>query len=80
MKGKNKLFVIGIDGATFDDMRPLLKNGKMPVIKGLMDEGVYGELDSVTNMISPSAWTSFMTGKNPGKHGIYEFFEREKNN
>ena len=80
MKGKNKLFVIGIDGATFDVMRPLLKNGKMPVIKGLMDEGVYGELDSVTNMISPSAWTSFMTGKNPGKHGIYEFFEREKNN
>lgn len=74
---KAKVFVIGIDGATFDVIDPMLKKGELPTIKQLMDDGVYGELESVPNMISPSAWTSFMTGKNPGRHGIYEFYEKK---
>jgi predicted AlkP superfamily phosphohydrolase/phosphomutase len=80
MKDTTKLFVIGIDGATFDVMRPMLEMGELPTIKRLMDEGAYGDLESVPNMISPSAWTSFMTGKNPGKHGIYEFYEINREN
>jgi predicted AlkP superfamily phosphohydrolase/phosphomutase len=49
--------------------------GHLPAFARLMEEGVFGPLASVPNMRSAAAWTSFMTGRNPGKHGIYEFYE-----
>src|SRR3989304_3642143 len=42
----------------------------------LMQSGASGRLHSVPNMVTPAAWTSFSTGCNPGKHGIYYFTER----
>jgi predicted AlkP superfamily phosphohydrolase/phosphomutase len=45
----------------------------MPTIRRLIDEGASGPLYSTIPPISPTAWTSFMTGKNPGQHGIYGF-------
>jgi len=71
-----KTLIIGLDGATFDLIFPWVEQGKLPNLSKLMKEGAYGELKSVPNMISPAAWSSFMTGKNPGKHGIYFFLER----
>src|SRR5437899_5922760 len=47
----------------------------MPNLAKLMDAGVSGKLESVLPPITPPAWTSFMTGKNPGKHGIFHFVE-----
>src|SRR5437899_10426960 len=47
----------------------------MPNLSKLMDAGVSGKLESVLPPITPPAWTSFMTGKNPGKHGIFHFVE-----
>lgn len=72
---KKKVIVIGLDGATFDLIGPWASEGKLPAFSQLMSEGVSGELESVPNQRSAAAWTSFMTGKNPGKHGIYEFYE-----
>jgi predicted AlkP superfamily phosphohydrolase/phosphomutase len=74
-----KTLIIGLDGATFDLIFPWIEQGKLPHLSKLMKNGVYGELESVPNMISPAAWSSFMTGKNPGKHGIYFFLERVPN-
>jgi predicted AlkP superfamily phosphohydrolase/phosphomutase len=68
-----KLFVIGLDAATLDVMNPLMKEGLLPTFRKLCKEGVYGELASTLHPLSPPAWTSFITGKNPGKHGIYDF-------
>lgn len=68
-----RVFVIGLDGATFDLIRPWLDNGDLPTLKGLMDGGVSGELRSVYPILSPVAWTCAFTGVNPGKHGIYDF-------
>jgi len=77
--GKNfnrKIVVIGLDGATFDIFTPLLKEGKLPNLEGLIKKGVSGELESTIPPVTGPAWTSFITGKNPGKHGIYSFHKK----
>lgn len=73
---KRKVMVIGLDGATFDLILPWMKEGVLPNIAGFLDGGSYGELESVIPPLTTPAWTSFMTGKNPGKHGIFDFAER----
>ena len=70
-----KVFVLGLDGATFDLILPWVDEGRLPNMARLMRNGTWGRLDSVPNMRSAAAWTSFMTGTNPGKHGIFEFYE-----
>ncbi|RMF84219.1 MAG: hypothetical protein D6736_19735 [Nitrospinota bacterium] len=70
-----KVFVFGLDGATFDLILPWVAEGKLPHFARLLAEGSWSPLESVPNMRSPAAWTSFMTGQNPGKHGIFEFYE-----
>jgi len=69
----NKLLVIGLDGGTFDLLLPWMKEGILPNLKKIAKEGVSGRLKSVLPPITASAWTSFYTGKNPGKHGVFEF-------
>ncbi len=68
--------VVGLDGATFDLIEPWVKEGKLPTFQRLMAEGCWGKLESVPNQRSAAAWTSLATGTNPGKHGIYEFYEQ----
>ena len=78
MKDDNnsKVAVIGLDGASVDLIEKWVKKGKLPNLAKLMNKGVYGRLETVPNMNSAPAWTSMMTGKNPGKHGIYYFYEK----
>jgi len=68
-----RVFVLGLDGATFDLILPWVEEGKLPNLAALMQEGAYGTLASTVPPISAPAWASFMTGVNPGKHGIYHF-------
>ena len=65
-----RVLVIGLDGATFDILRPLAEEGWLPNIGRLMREGVCGELTSTIPPITAAAWTSFATGKNARKHGL----------
>jgi predicted AlkP superfamily phosphohydrolase/phosphomutase len=78
MKKVPKAVVIGLDAATWTVIRPLVAEGKMPNLAKLMKAGVSGPLQSIMPPITPPAWTSFMTGKNPGKHGIYNFIKNEQ--
>jgi predicted AlkP superfamily phosphohydrolase/phosphomutase len=71
--GKNRVIVIGVDGATFKIIRPLIKDGRLPNLSRLMAEGVHGELLSSVPTVSPVAWTSLMTGVRPDRHGIFDF-------
>lgn len=64
---------MGIDGATFDIILPGINNGYLPNFDKLVNGGVWGNLNSTIPPISAPAWSSFMTGKNPGKHGIYSW-------
>src|SRR5439155_13924906 len=70
-----KVLIVGLDSATFDLARPWIAEGKLPSLTALMQNGAWGRLASVVPPITPPAWTSFMTGKNPGKHGIFHFLE-----
>lgn len=70
-----RVMVIGIDGGTFRLIDPLLQDGQLPTFARLIQEGVRSTLRSTIRPLSPPAWSSFMTGKNPGKHGVYGFFE-----
>lgn len=54
-------------------MRPLLAQGKLPVLRSLMERGTYGTLSSMSPTFSPVIWSSIATGKVPAKHGIENF-------
>jgi predicted AlkP superfamily phosphohydrolase/phosphomutase len=75
---KAKVIVIGMDGATFDIIKPLVKSGKLPNLARIMRNGVYGNLISTIHPVTPQAWSSFLTGKNAGKHSIFDFTSRKK--
>ena len=68
-----RVLLIGLDGATFDVLDPLMDRGLMPNLEALIDGGVSAVLESTKPPITPAAWTTFMTGKGPGKHGIIDF-------
>lgn len=70
---EKKVIVIGIDGATFDIIYPLLQECKLPNIGKILVNGMSATLSSVIPPITAPAWVSFMTGVNPGKHGIFDF-------
>ena len=76
---KTKLLIVGLDGAGFDVISPLLQAGRLPNLAKLLSQGVHGPLESTVHPLTPLAWTSFLTGKNPGKHGIFDFFARVEN-
>jgi predicted AlkP superfamily phosphohydrolase/phosphomutase len=73
-----RVLVIGLDGATFSQLDPLLEQGLLPNLAALRDRGVAAELETTLPAISPPAWTSATTGVNPGKHNIFDFFHMSK--
>ena len=68
-----RVLIIGLDGATFDVLNPLMEAGRMPNLRRLIETGSSGILESTKPPITPAAWTTFMTGKGPGRHGIVDF-------
>jgi len=70
----SRTILIGLDGASFTVLDPLLCDGLMPVLRGIIDSGVRAVLRSTTHPLTPPAWTSLMTGRTPGNHGIMDFF------
>ena len=78
MSDKKKVILIGLDGGTFDIMMPFIQDGRMPVMKSLIDKGVHGILKSTFPPLTCPAWFSFSTGKNPGKLGMFNFYRLEK--
>ncbi|MCS6843183.1 MAG: alkaline phosphatase family protein [Caldilineales bacterium] len=68
-----KVLVIGLDGATWDIARPLMAQGRLPNLARLTADGAAGPLASTVPPISAAAWVTFLTGQNPGRHGVYQF-------
>src|SRR4030095_7320795 len=69
--------VIGLDAATMDLIEPWTAAGHLPALSRLMESGASGRLVSTPNMHSASAWTSILTGLNPGRHGLFVFSDRD---
>ena len=72
---QKKACVIGLDGADWRILNPLMAAGKMPNLAGLVSEGASGPLASTIRPESSVAWSTFATGVNPGKHGVYGFMQ-----
>lgn len=72
-----RVLLIGLDGATFSILDPLMEEGVMPCLKYLVATGARSELASVIPPLTPPAWTSLMTGRSPGNHGIFDFLRFE---
>jgi predicted AlkP superfamily phosphohydrolase/phosphomutase len=71
-----RLAILGIDGATYRIIRPMIADGELPHIARMLREGASANLESTIPPITPPAWVSMMTGVNPGRHGIYHFLRR----
>lgn len=74
-----KLVIIGFDGMDPDLVRQWIDAGKLPTFKRLAEEGGLYPLSTTHSPESPTAWASFATGVNAGKHNIYDFLVRDTN-
>ncbi len=72
-----RIFVIGLDSATYDFVDRWVSEGHLPTFKKLISQGVKGELTSVIPPVTTPAWTSFLTGKNPSNHGLFSWIRRK---
>jgi predicted AlkP superfamily phosphohydrolase/phosphomutase len=77
---ENRTIWLGLDGGTFSILDPLMEEGVMPFLKQFIASGTRGRLVSVIPPITQPAWTSMMTGRSPGNHGIFDFFRFESPN
>jgi predicted AlkP superfamily phosphohydrolase/phosphomutase len=68
-----RALVLGLDGADHELVAELLEQGRLPALAGLAERGAYGPLRSTIPAVTPTAWSSFLTGLNPGEHGIFNF-------
>ena len=72
-----KLVILGFDGMDPDLVERYAAQGKLPNIQKLMDQGGLHRLETTHSPESPTAWASFATGVNAGKHNIYDFLVRD---
>ncbi|HEX2241561.1 MAG TPA: alkaline phosphatase family protein [Actinomycetota bacterium] len=70
-----KAAVIGLDGSGWHLLDPLIEDGVMPRLDALRARGASGILASTVPTYTPPAWTSAITGVNPGRHGVYGFVD-----
>jgi predicted AlkP superfamily phosphohydrolase/phosphomutase len=68
-----RVLVLGLDGADRDLVDRLLAEGRLPTLARLARDGAYGPLRSTIPAVTPTAWSSFLTGLNPAGHGIFNF-------
>lgn len=79
-KKKKKFMVIGIDGVPYELLRDFAQRGIMPNVKRLIERFGLKKTRVPLPEVSSVSWTSFMTGMNPGEHGIYGFMELNPDN
>jgi predicted AlkP superfamily phosphohydrolase/phosphomutase len=76
-KERKKAVVVGLDGVPFTLLEDLRKRGRIPHMSSLFGTGYFGQMSVSIPEISSVSWTSFMTGKQSGEHGIFGFIDLE---
>src|SRR4051812_36713346 len=76
-KYSQRLVILGFDGMDPALVSRWMREGKLPNLKRLADQGGMYPLATTHSPESPTAWASFATGVNPGKHNIYDFLVRD---
>jgi predicted AlkP superfamily phosphohydrolase/phosphomutase len=72
----HRVVVVGFDGAPPHLLQPWAEQGHLPAFARLLREGAWGTMASTPQCNSAPAWSSFATGLNPGRHGIFSFMNR----
>ncbi len=75
-----RVVVIGIDGLDPDMVREGVAAGRLPNLKKLIERGALHDLQTSWPPQSPVAWSNFITGVNPGKHGLFDFIHADRTN
>jgi predicted AlkP superfamily phosphohydrolase/phosphomutase len=75
--GIRRLIIVGFDGQSPILTDRWLADGQLPHFAALAAQGCYHRLRTTTPPVSPVAWSSFATGTNPGRHGIFDFLDRD---
>lgn len=73
-----RVMVLGLDGATWTLLRRFARDGIMPNLASFLDRGCSADLLTQVPPVTATAWSSFVTGLNAGKHGVFEFLLRKK--
>jgi len=76
-RARHRVVVLGSDGMDPRILDKLMKEGRMPNMRAVAERGGYARLGTTIPAESPVAWSSFTTGMNPGKHGIFDFLRRD---
>ncbi|MFC1808238.1 alkaline phosphatase family protein [Candidatus Omnitrophota bacterium] len=76
---KKRTIIIGLDGAPFRLIEDFSKNGVMPNIGKIIESGTFKQMTSSIPEVSSVAWSSIITGTNPGEHGVFGFTDLAKN-
>ena len=74
-----KVVILGLDGGDWNILNNFFTNDKLVNLKKLIDNSSTGSLESTLPPVTGPAWTSILTGVNPGKHGIYDFVKIANN-
>jgi len=69
----SRLIIIGLDGVPYHLIKDLAYKNIMPFTKSIIERGIFKKVESTIPEISSVAWSSIITGKNPGEHGIYGY-------
>ncbi len=76
-KKKPRVVIIGLDGTPHSLVTRLIGEGRLPNIAALTREGTLTAMNSVYPWVSSVAWSTFMTGANPARHGVFGFIDRD---
>ncbi|TWT99438.1 tetratricopeptide repeat protein [Botrimarina colliarenosi] len=73
------MLLVGWDAADWQMIHPLVEQGLMPTLSGMMQRGVWGNLATTRPILSPMLWNTIATGKRPIDHGVHGFTEPDPN-
>lgn len=76
---QNRVIVLGIDGVPYSLLARFIDSGIMPNLAKVTAGGTLSPMTASIPEVSSTSWSTFMTGVNPGRHGIYGFTEVQKN-
>jgi predicted AlkP superfamily phosphohydrolase/phosphomutase len=71
-----KVFILGLDGITFDLLSPMIGEGILPNLSSLCSSGSSGPLRTIFPPVTGPAWLALATGLNPGKTGVFDYINR----
>ena len=74
---RRRVLLLGLDGATWRILDPMIEQGHLPHLAALRSSGAYGELRSTIPPVTAAAWTTFQTGLLPGNHGVFDFRQHD---